>query len=151
LAQAGQFEEAIALAGAEPREPLRAAYLAQIVEQMLRQDKTDEAMQVLREHHNVLEYPTAGGVLTQLVQKGRTGEAVELARKAPVEKSFTGGRSVLVRLPLLIGVHGALLEAGQKKQAAQLLADILREARQQEPTSQTVQLLCRLAEGISGR
>jgi hypothetical protein len=151
LAQAGQFEEAIALAGAEPREPLRAAYLAQIVEQMLRQDKTDEAMQVLREHHNVLEYPTAGGVLTQLVQKGRTGEAVELARKAPVEKSFTGGRSVLVRLPLLIGVHGALLEAGQKKQAAQLLADILREARQQEPTSQTVQLLCRLAEGISSR
>jgi flavin-binding protein dodecin len=151
LAQAGQFEEAIALAAAEPREPLQAAYLAEIVKQMLQQDKTDEALRVLREHHILLEYPTAGGVLTQLVQKGRIGEAVELARKAPVEKSFTGGRSVLVRLPLLIGVHAALLEAGQKEQAARLLADILQEARQQEPTWQTVQLLCGLAEGISSR
>jgi len=97
------------------------------------------------------------------VLRGILGELMvtEIDHDVPVTEypslHWLNGGTISERLPtdrhyaLIQKLLGQFGDADLKRWVTQQLADVLPEKELQEPTSQTVQLLCGLAEGISSR
>lgn len=149
LIRAGRLEEATRLAQEEQNSFARAGLLCLIAEELLKVDRVDDALRLLRDHQ-VLSYWGRSEVLSLLVQKGRYDAAVQLVQDVPlqIDNPLTG-KPMPVRPSWKASLAESLWEQGQRDRAQALLQETLQEVQSAPPSAEEVHLLLHIARMLT--